>query len=144
VRRASRLICAGDVDAVTLIARLLGPALLLRAVSIVVDRRHFTETLGRVDEEARTLTFSFFPVALLIAFIALAQIPAEKPSLALVLLRIIAWGGIVKASALMLFPRAVLAKARLLEQAGFLNVVLLTCSLVGGYFTWFGYFARHR
>jgi hypothetical protein len=38
-----------------------------------------------------------------------------------------AWGGILKASALILFPHAVAAKARLLEEAGFLNVVLAVC-----------------
>jgi hypothetical protein len=47
----------------------------------------------------------------------------------------------VKATALMLFPRVVAAKARLLAKAGFLNVVLAVCFAVGGYFTWFGYFA---
>jgi hypothetical protein len=123
------------VDAVTLVARLIGPVLLLRAVSILVDREHFVETLRQVDQEARTLTFSFFPVALLVGFIALAHVPADKPSLALILLRVIAWGGILKASALILFPRAVLTKARALERAGFLNVVLVACALVGGYFT---------
>jgi hypothetical protein len=42
----------------------------------------------------------------------------------------------------MLFPRAVAAKARRLVRAGFLEVVLGVCLLVGGYLTWFGYFAR--
>ena len=132
------------MDAVTLVTRLLGPVLLLRAVSILVDREHFVESLRRVDEEARTLTFSLFPVALLVGFIALAHLPAQHPSFALVLLRLIAWGGILKSSALILFPRAVLAKARSLERAGFLNVVLVMCTLVGGYFTWFGYFATRQ
>jgi hypothetical protein len=59
-----------------------------------------------------------------------------------VLIHLIAWGRIVKASALILFPKLVAAKARALEQAGFLNVVLVVCLVVGGYFTWFGYVMR--
>jgi len=50
-----------------------------------------------------------------------------------------AWGGIGKGSALILFPQVVVAKARVLERAGFLNVVLFVCLVVGSYFTWFGY-----
>jgi hypothetical protein len=115
--------------------------LLLRAVSILVDRDHFVESLRGVDHEARTLTFSLFPVALLIGFIGLAHVPVSTWSLAAVLLRVIAWGGILKGSALILFPRAMLTKARALERAGFLNVVLVASTLVGAYFTWFGYFA---
>jgi predicted MFS family arabinose efflux permease len=49
-------------------------------------------------------------------------------------------GGIVKASALILCPRLVASKARVLEQHGILAVVLVVCFVVGGYFTWFGYF----
>jgi len=46
---------------------------------------------------------------------------------------------LIKGSALILFPNAVVAKARVLRRAGFLNVVLVVCFTVGGYFTWFGY-----
>jgi hypothetical protein len=75
------------------------------------------------------------------AFIALALVPLESGTLAALLLRIIAWGGMLKTSALILVPRAVVAKAHLAEQAGILNVVLAACLVVGAYFTWFGYFA---
>jgi len=44
----------------------------------------------------------------------------------------------LKASALILFPGRVVTKARALERAGFLNVVLLVGFVAGGYFTWFG------
>ena len=47
----------------------------------------------------------------------------------------------MKASALILAPHLVAAKAQLVGQAEFLNVVLAACFLVGGYFTWFGYLA---
>lgn len=52
----------------------------------------------------------------------------------------IAWGGRLKAFALILAPCALAAKARVLERAGFLNVVLVVCLAVGGYSTWFGFF----
>jgi len=42
---------------------------------------------------------------------------------------------------LILFPRAVLAKAQLLGRSGFLHVVTAVCLAVGAYFTWFGYLA---
>jgi hypothetical protein len=72
--------------------------------------------------------------------ITLALVHSDTSSVAAILVHVIAWGGIVKASALILFPAAVVAKARALERAGFLNVVVVVCFLVGGYFTWFGYF----
>jgi hypothetical protein len=56
-------------------------------------------------------------------------------------LRIIASGGAVKTSAVILFPRTLVANAQALGQAGFLNVVLVMCLLVGAYLTWFGYVA---
>ena len=87
------------------------------------------------------MSFSLFPIALLITCIGLAVVHSDTSSAAAILIRLVAWGGMIKASALILFPRAVVAKARLLVQAGFLNVVLLVCFVVGGYFTWFGYFA---
>lgn len=129
------------MDLTALIAKVLGPVLLLRAVSIVIDRKHFVRMLEGVEREVSTLAFSAFPIALLITCITLAVVHSDTSSFAAVLVRIILWGGILKGSALILFPRAVAAKARLLGRAGFLNVVLLVCSFVGGYFTWFGYFA---
>ena len=74
------------------------------------------------------------------ACITLAIFHSDTGSLAAILIHIIAWGGILKTSALILFPGAVAAKACMLERAGILNEVLVSCLLVGGYFTWFGYF----
>jgi hypothetical protein len=74
-------------------------------------------------------------------FIALAVLHKDSSSLAAILIKVIAWGGIIKTTALMIFPRSVVAKARLLGQAGFIHVVWFICLLVGGYFAWFGYFS---
>jgi len=128
------------MDLTLLFAKVVGPVLLLRALSIVLHRDQFVEMLRGLDREVTTVAFSFFPIALLMACIALAVVPSDTSSAAAALIRVIAWGGILKASALILFPNAVVAKARVLVRAGFLNVVLAVCALVGGYFTWFGYF----
>lgn len=132
------------MDSTRVIAKILGPVLLLRALSIVIDRQHFLEMLRGLDREVTTVSFSMFPMALLIAFLSLALVPLDSGGLAAVLLRLIAWGGIVKTSALILVPRVVVAKAQALEQAGILNVVLAACFAVGAYFTWFGYVASAR
>jgi len=125
----------------TLIAKIVGPVLLLRALSILIDREHFVAMLGRLDREVATVSFSAFPVALLVTCITLAVVHSDSSSVAAILIRLMAWGGIVKASALMLFPGAVAAKAQVLGRADVLSAVLLVCAAVGGYFTWFGYVA---
>lgn len=130
------------MELTSLIAKVVGPVLLLRALSILLARKHFVEMVRGLEREVRTVSFSLFPIALLMACITLAVFHSDTSSVAAVLIHIIAWGGIVKASALILFPGVVVAKARMLERHGFLNVVLLVCFLVGGYFTWFGYVAR--
>jgi hypothetical protein len=128
------------MELTSLVAKVVGPVLLLRTVSILLDRKHFLEMLRGLEREVTTVAFSLFPIALLMTCITLALVHSDTSSVAAILVHVIAWGGIVKASALILFPAAVVAKARALERAGFLNVVVVVCFLVGGYFTWFGYF----
>ena len=123
-----------------MVCRVLGPVLLLRALSIVIDRKHFEEMARNVEREATTVSFSLFPIALLMACITLAFVHTDTTTPAAILIRVIAWGGIVKSSVLILLPRAVVAKVRSLERFGVLNIVLTTCFIVGAYFTWFGYF----
>lgn len=129
------------MDLTKAISKIIGPVLLLRAASILIDRNHFLEMLRGLDREVATVSFSMFPIALLMAFISLAMVPLESGTLAALLLRLIAWGGILKTSALILAPRVVVAKVHVIEQAGILNVVLAACFVVGAYFTWFGYSA---
>jgi hypothetical protein len=130
------------MELTSLIARVLGPVLLLRSVSILIDRRHFVEMVRGLDREVTTAAFSLFPIALLMACITLAVVHQDTSTPAALLIHVIAWGGMVKASALILFPRAVVSKARALERAGFLTVVLVVALAVGSYFTWFGYLLR--
>lgn len=125
----------------TLIAKVIGPVLIIRAASIVIDREHFLAMLRGLDAEVGTVAFSMVPIFLLMACIALAVTQSDRTSLAGMMVQLIAWAGMLKTSALILFPHAVAAKAQLLGRAGFLNFVLAACFLVGGYFTWFGYFA---
>lgn len=128
------------MEATRLITKVVGPVLLLRAVSILLQPGHFITMLRGVDHEVSTLAFSLFPIALMMACITLAIIPLDG-SPAAMLIRLMAWGGIAKASALIVAPHAMAAKAKLLEHVGILNVVLGMCTLVGAYFTWYGYFA---
>jgi hypothetical protein len=121
------------------LTKIIGPVLLLRALSIVIDREHFHAMIEGFDREITTVSFSLFPIAMLMGFIALAISHLDWSSPAAVLLHVIAWGGMAKTSALILFPKVMVAKARVVTRAGFLNVVLGACFLVGGYFTWFGY-----
>jgi cytochrome bd-type quinol oxidase subunit 2 len=123
-----------------LVSKIVGPVLILRAISILIDRDHFVEMVNGLQRETTTVAFSLFPIALVMACIALAVNCRDTSSLAGILILLMAWGGMLKGAALMLFPRLVAAKARLLVQSGFLNVVLLVCLAIGGYFTWFGYF----
>jgi hypothetical protein len=130
------------MELTSLLAKVLGPVLLLRALSILLDRPHFVAMLRGLEREVTTVSFSLVPIALLMSCLTLALVHGDRSSLAAILIQIIAWGGMLKASALILFPRAVAAKARAFERAGVLELVLAACALVGGYLTWFGYLAR--
>lgn len=129
------------MDFAILFSKVVGPVLLVRALSIAIDRKHFFAMLDGLEREVSTVTFSLFPIALFMVCVAIVVTQSDTSSPAAVLILVIAWGGIAKSTALMLFPRLVAAKARMLGKAGFLNVVLIVCFAVGGYFTWFGYFA---
>ena len=124
-----------------LLSKILGPLLLIRALSILLSRQHFHQMIDGLDREATTVSFSFFPIALFIASITILLVHDDSSSVAAILIRVIAWGGLAKSAVLMLFPSFVLAKAMLLGKAGFLSVALFVCLVAGGYFTWFGYFA---
>jgi hypothetical protein len=124
-----------------IISKIIGPVLFIRGISILLYRKHFMEMLDGLEREITTVAFSLFPIALLMACIALAILHRDSSSLAAILIKVIAWGGMLKATALILFPRSVVAKAQLLGRAGFIHVVWFICLLVGGYFAWFGYFA---
>jgi hypothetical protein len=128
------------MDLTSFIAKVVGPVLLLRAVSILIDRRHFVDMVRGLDRELTSVSFSAFPIALLMTSIGVAVVHSDVSTPAGVLIRIMVWGGILKGSALILFPRVMAAKARMLERAGFLTVVVVVCLVVGAYFTWFGYF----
>jgi hypothetical protein len=75
------------------------------------------------------------------ACIALAVVPLDG-SLAAKLLRLTAWGGMAKGTALILAPQLIGSMAKWLEHAGILNVVLAGCIAVGAFFTWYGYIGR--
>ena len=118
----------------------VGPVLLLRALSILIDPAHFGALVHGLDREIATVSFSVFPIALLMVCIAGAAVHTDGSSLAAILIRLIFWGGMLKAAALILFPGFVVSKAQGLERAGFLHVVTVVTLVAGSYFTWFGFF----
>ncbi len=122
------------------LTQIIGPVLVLRGISILIDWPHFEAMVDGLDKEVTTVAFSLFPIALMMAAIAILRLHNDTSTLAGVLLLVIGWGGVVKASMLILFPKMIVAKAHLVRQTGFLNVVLAVCLTVGAYFTWFGYF----
>ncbi len=122
-----------------LLSKILGPVLLLRGISVLIDRQHFAAMLDGLEKEVTTVAFSAFPIALLMVCTALAVTHEDTSSLAAILIQVGVWGGILKASALILFPRAVTVKAQMLGKAGFIHIVWVVCLAGGGYFTWFGY-----
>ena len=80
-----------------------------------------------------------FPVTMLLVGIAVAIVHRATSSPAAILFHMIAWGMIVETSLLILFPGSMAQKAQMISRVGFMHVVCLT---VGGYLTWFSYFAR--
>ncbi len=127
---------------VTLVlAKVLGPLLVLRGLSLIVDRPHFQAMLRGLDQEVSTVSFSMIPVALFAAGALLVTAGADSSTAAGILFQVMAWGMMLKAGALILFPRLVVRKAQMLGQAGFLNVVCVVTLLAGGYLSWVGYFA---
>jgi hypothetical protein len=124
-----------------LLSKIVGPVLILRAISILIDRKHFESMICQIEGESQMVAFSMFPIAMLMSGIAIAVTHTDTSSVAAILFHLIAWGMIIKTSLLILFPRLLARKLQLLPLAGFLNLVFLACSVVGVYLTWFGYFA---
>lgn len=121
------------------LTRIIGPVLILRAISIVIDRKHFSEMLNGLQREVSTVSFSLFPIALNMAGVAIVITHRDTSSIAAWLIHLMAWGAILKSSILILFPKVIVTKAQQLGKAGFLNVVLVMTLAVGIYFSWFGY-----
>ena len=124
-----------------LFSKIVGPLLLVRVLSVLIDRRHFSEMVDGLEKEIRTVSFSLFVVGLFMTAVAILVTHSDTSSLAVIMIHIIAWGGLAKGTLLILFPRVAVQKAKLLVQAGFLYVVLVVCFASGGIFTYFGYVA---
>lgn len=128
------------MESTLLLSKIIGPVLILRSISILIDREHFKEMVRGLDKEISTISFSLFPVALVMTATALAVLHTDRSTPAGILITLIAYGGILKGSLIILFPKVLLPKAQLLVQAGFLNVVMAVCGIIGVYFCWVGYF----
>lgn len=129
------------METTLLLSKVIGPVLVLRGISLLIDRPHFLALLKGLEAETKTVSFSLFPIALLMACITLTQFHHDTSSLAALFIHGIAWGGIIKASLLILFPGLMVKKAQTLGMHGFLHVVTAVCLAMGAYFCWFGYLA---
>ncbi len=125
-------------------SKVVGPVLLLRAVSILIDRKHFVALLDNFEQESKTISFSMVPIAMLMTAISVVLVHNDTSSLAAILFHLVAWGMIVKTSLLILVPSALAKKSKWIGQSGFIYVVLFMCFVVGLYLTWFGYFGTSR
>ena len=65
-----------------LFSKIVGPVLLVRALSIVLDRKHFVETLDGREREVTTVSFSLFPIALFMTCMAIVVTHSDTSSLA--------------------------------------------------------------
>ncbi len=79
--------------------------------------------LDRLEDESKTVSFSMFPIALLMTGVAVANVHRDTSSLAAIIFHITAWGMIMKTSLLILLPGLMAKKARMIGQAGFLHVL---------------------
>ena len=128
------------METTVLLSKILGPVLLLRGVSILVDRQRFVGTLEGLEQEATSVAFSVFPFILFMASVALAVTHSDTSNPAAILLHVIAWGGIVKGAVLILWPGTVLAKAEFFGRTVIVYAIGGVCTGIGTYFTWYGYF----
>lgn len=121
------------------LARVLGPLLILRGLSILIDRRHFESLLEGLEREVETISFSMVPVFLFIGFGTLLVLHWDFSSPAATLITLMAIGGTLKTSVLILFPGLMVTKARALGRLGFLRVVWVASLTVGAVLTWAGW-----
>ena len=127
------------MESTMFLSRMLGPLLIIRGMSIIMDREHFRHIVNNLEKEMRTISFAMVPVAIMMGALAILQLHEDTSSIAAILFHLAAWGALAKTTAIMLFPKLVAAKAKILVKAGFLEVTWLMTFTVGSYLTWFGY-----
>ena len=109
------------METTLLLSKILGPVLLLRGISILINRQHFVAALAGLQKEAHSVAFSVFPIILLMASIALAASHSDTSSVAALLLHVIAWLGILKGAVLILRPKVLLDQAQHFGEPVFLH-----------------------
>ena len=121
------------------LARVLGPLLILRGLSILIDRSHFESMLEGLEREVETISFSMVPVFLFAGFGSLLVLHWDFSSLTATLITLMALGGTLKTGVLILFPGMMVAKAQALGRHGFLHVVCVVSLTVGAVLAWTGW-----
>ena len=128
------------MESTMFLSRIIGPLLIIRGMSIILDREHFRHIMNNLEEEMHTISFAMVPVAIMMGALAIIQLHHDWSSPAAILFHLAAWGAIAKTTAIILVPKLVAAKVKILARAGFLEVTWVATFTVGGYLTWFGYF----
>ena len=127
------------MDTTLFLSRVIGPLLIVRGVTIILYREHFRQIMNNLEQEMRTISFAMVPVGIMMGALAILQVHDDTSSIAAILFHIIAWGAVIKTTVIMLVPRLVAAKVKILAELGFLTVAMVATSAVGVYLTWFGY-----
>ena len=68
------------MELTAILTKVVGPVLVLRAVSILLDRRHFRAMLDGLEREVTTISFSLFLVALLMTCLTLLAVHSDTSS----------------------------------------------------------------
>lgn len=127
------------MDATMVLTRVFGPALFLRGISLVWNQAYYREVVDRLEQEVTSVAFLTLPGVLMVGGMALVLAPLDTSHPAGLVLRVAAWGALLKGVATMLCPRLMVKKARALVDLGFMNLAAVVCLLVGGYFSWVGF-----
>ena len=129
------------MDLNLLIAKLVGPVLLVRSLSILIDKKHFEAMLEGLDKEIKTLSFSFIPVTLFAAALFILNYQTDRTSFDGIAITCIAVLAIIKTSLLMLFPDLMVEKAKKLGELGVVAFAMFGTLSIGICLTYLGYFA---
>lgn len=122
------------------LSRLVGPLLIVRGLTLILYREHFRQIMNNLEQEMRTISFAMVPVGIMMGALAILQLHHDTSSIAAIMFHLIGWGAVLKTSLIMLFPKLVAEKVKILGEWGFLTVAWVVTSATGVYFTWFGYF----
>lgn len=127
------------MDITVFLASLWGPVLLAVAVGVMLNRSYYAKIYRDLDKDV--LAVLVFGMVGMIAGIAHVQFHNSWETLQQIVVSVLGWGLVIKSALFLAAPSFVdktgdmWAKYKLIPVAGILTLI------VGGYLTWFAYFA---